>query len=149
MAMANSIEGRFPFLDHRVVEFAARLPVRYKIMGLNEKYILKKAMSGLIPDSIRKRSKQPYRSPDSQSFFIDGKPLDYVEYLLSQERIKESGIFDAKTVQLLLKKCAKGRALGFADNQAFVGVLSTMLLDEMFINSTQQDLGLPLSRGAA
>jgi asparagine synthase (glutamine-hydrolysing) len=140
MAMANSVEGRFPFLDHRVIEFAARLPARYKLMGLNEKYILKRAMSGLIPESIRQRSKQPYRAPDSQSFFIKGKPLEYVQELLSDARIKQCGIFDPKPVQFLMKKCAQGHALGFADNQAFVGILSTMLIDEMFIRGPQAEL---------
>ena len=108
-------------------------------MGLNEKYILKKAMNGLIPDSIRKRSKQPYRSPDSQAFFIDGKPLGYVDYLLSPERISETGIFEPKSVQMLLNKCARGKALGFSDNQAFVGVLSTMIIDESLIKSRSID----------
>jgi asparagine synthase (glutamine-hydrolysing) len=135
VAMANSVEGRFPFLDHRVIEFAARLPPRYKIMGLNEKYILKRAVSGLIPERIRTRTKQPYRAPDSQSFFIDGKPLDYVAYLLSESRIRENGIFNPKMVQRLMQKCANGRALGFADNQSFVGILSTQLIDEMFLRA--------------
>ncbi|MEJ2611903.1 MAG: asparagine synthase (glutamine-hydrolyzing) [Candidatus Thiodiazotropha sp.] len=135
VAMANSIEGRFPFLDHRVIEFAAQLPSRYKIMGLNEKYMLKKTMQGLIPESIRNRSKQPYRAPDSQSFFIDGKPLDYVEELFSEARIKKAGYFNPKVTNMLLKKCAKGKALGFGDNMAFVGILSTMLVDEQFIAS--------------
>jgi asparagine synthase (glutamine-hydrolysing) len=135
VAMANSIEARFPFLDHRVMEFAATMPNRYKIMGLNEKYMLKRAMQGLIPNSIRQRSKQPYRAPDSQSFFIDGRPLDYVAYLFSEERIKSVGYFDSKATAMLLKKCANGRALGFADNMAFVGILSTMLIDAMLITN--------------
>ncbi|MEJ2407462.1 MAG: asparagine synthase C-terminal domain-containing protein, partial [Candidatus Thiodiazotropha sp.] len=133
VGMANSIEGRFPFLDHRVIEFAAGLPSRYKIMGLNEKYMLKKTMQGLIPESIRKRSKQPYRAPDSQSFFQDGKPLDYVDDLFSESRIKKAGYFNPKATSLLLNKCARGKALGFGDNMAFVGILSTMLIDEQFI----------------
>ncbi|MCU7815430.1 MAG: asparagine synthase (glutamine-hydrolyzing) [Candidatus Thiodiazotropha sp. (ex Rostrolucina anterorostrata)] len=133
VAMANSIEGRFPFLDHRVIEFAATLPSRYKIMGLNEKYILKHTMQGLIPESIRNRSKQPYRAPDSQSFFVDGKPLEYVAYLFSEERIRKAGYYNPKTVNMLMKKCARGKALGFADNMAFVGILSSMLVDEMII----------------
>lgn len=139
MAMANSIESRFPFLDHRVIEFAAQLPPRYKIMGLNEKYILKRAMAGLIPERIRRRSKQPYRSPDSQSFFIDGKPLDYVEHLLSEDKLKDAGYFDPKMVQLLKNKCSKGKAVGFSDNQSFVGILSTMLVNEMFIHTEHTD----------
>ena len=133
VAMANSIEGRFPFLDHRVIEFANQLSLRYKIMGLNEKYLLKRAMQGLIPEQIRSRSKQPYRAPDSQSFFNNGEPADYVEYLLGEQRIRQAGYFDAGAVGKLLSKCARGRAIGFADNMAFTGILSTMLLDEMYI----------------
>ena len=135
VAMANSIEGRFPFLDHRVIEFAASLPSRYKIMGLNEKFILKHSMKNLIPDSILQRSKQPYRAPDSQSFFIDGKPLDFVEDLFSESRIKRAGYFNPKMTSLLMKKCSKGRVFGFADNMAFIGILSCMLLDDLFISS--------------
>ncbi|MCG8018208.1 MAG: asparagine synthase (glutamine-hydrolyzing) [Candidatus Thiodiazotropha sp. 'RUGA'] len=138
VAMANSIEGRFPFLDHRVIEFAAKLPSRYKIMGLNEKYMLKKTMKGLIPESIRSRSKQPYRAPDSQSFFKDGKPLDYVEELFSESRIKQAGYFNPKATNMLLKKCARGKALGFGDNMAFVGILSTMLVDDQFIRGNSE-----------
>ena len=139
VAMANSIEARFPFLDHRVIDFASRMPNRYKIMGLNEKYMLKRAMQGLIPDSIRQRSKQPYRAPDSQSFFIDGKPLDYVADLLSEDRIKRVGLFDPKACAMLVKKCGAGRARGFADNMAFVGVLSTMLVHAMFITDSSHE----------
>ena len=139
VAMANSIEARFPFLDHRVIEFASKMPNRYKIMGLTEKYMLKRAMRGLIPDSIRQRSKQPYRAPDSQSFFSDGKPLDYVADLFSEERIKSVGIFDPKATSMLLKKCALGRAKGFSDNMAFVGILSTMLIHSMFVSNNSHD----------
>jgi asparagine synthase (glutamine-hydrolysing) len=141
VAMANSIEGRYPFLDHRVIEFAATLPSRYKIMGLNEKYIIKQTMQGLIPESIRKRSKQPYRAPDSQSFFHEEKPLEYVAYLLSEERIRKAGYYNPKSVSMLLKKCARGKALGFADNMAFVGILSSMLVDEQLIE--QSPITLP------
>ncbi|GAB3751651.1 asparagine synthase (glutamine-hydrolyzing) [Lysobacter olei] len=129
-AMANSIEGRFPYLDHRLIEFAARLPPSFKIRGLTEKYILRRALSGLLPTDIIRRTKQPYRAPDSQSFFQDGKPLDYVAELLGRESIRAAGYFEPTAVEHLLKKCQAGRATGFADNQAFVGVLSTMLLHQ-------------------
>lgn len=133
MAMAASIEARFPFLDHRVIEFANRLPPQYKLRGLTEKYILKKAMAAELPPSITQRSKQPYRSPDSSSFFVDGRPLDYVADLLSPRRVEEAGVFDPVAVGKLTEKCRTGKALGFGDNIAFVGVLSTMLLHEQFI----------------
>jgi asparagine synthase (glutamine-hydrolysing) len=133
MAMANSIEGRFPFLDHRVIEFANRLPPRYKLMGLTEKFLLKKSMTGLLPESVRTRSKQPYRAPDSASFFVNGKAPEYVAELMSAERIARAGYFEPSAVRKLFEKCRCGRAIGFGDNMAFVGILSTMLIDEMFI----------------
>ena len=136
MAMANSIEGRFPFLDHRVIEFANQLPPRYKLMGLTEKYLLKRSMKGLLPESVRTRSKQPYRSPDSQSFFNDGKPVEYVAELLSERRVAEAGYFDPQAVRKLVEKCRSGRAIGFGDNMAFVGILSTMWIDEMFVRGS-------------
>lgn len=135
MAMANSVEGRFPFLDHRLIEFANRLPDRYKIMGLREKYLLKEAAINLVPESIRARVKQPYRAPDSHSFFKEGKPADYVHELFSERRIRESGYFNAVTVGKLYEKCRTGRAIGFGDNMAFVAILSTMLVDEMLIRN--------------
>ena len=136
VAMANSVEGRVPFLDHRVIEFANLLPARYKIMGTNEKYLLKRAMKGLIPESIRKRTKQPYRAPDSQCFFINDKSPAYVEDLLSEISLKGAGYFNPAAVKKLVKKCKAGKAIGFGDNMAFVGILSTMLLHELFINKT-------------
>ncbi|MDE2402851.1 MAG: asparagine synthase (glutamine-hydrolyzing) [Burkholderiales bacterium] len=136
VAMAHSIEGRFPFLDHRVIEFANRLPPRYKLMGLTEKYLLKRSMSGLLPEGIRTRTKQPYRAPDSASFFQAGQPVDYVADLLSPARIADAGYFDPVAVSKLFEKCRAGRAIGFGDNMAFVGILSTMLLHEQFIRGT-------------
>ena len=133
MAMAASIEARFPFLDHRVIEFANRLPPQYKLRGLAEKHILKKSMAAELPPAITRRSKQPYRAPDSASFFVDGKPLDYVAELLSPKAIDDAGVFDAASVGRLMEKCRSGRAVGFGDNIAFVGVLSTMLLHRQFI----------------
>ncbi len=133
VAMANSVEGRFPFLDHRVIEFANRLPPALKIRGLTEKFILRRAVRDLLPADVATRTKQPYRAPDSQSFFVDGKAVDYVEDLLGEDRLRRAGYFDPVAVGKLVEKCRTGRALGFSDNMAFVGVLSTMLVDELFI----------------
>lgn len=132
-AMAHSIEGRFPFLDHRVVEFANALPAHWKIRGMTEKYLLRKALAGLLPTDILARTKQPYRAPDQSSFFVDGRPLDYVAELLGADRIRAAGWFDAPAVGRLFEKCRRGHVIGFADNQAFVGILSTMLIDELFL----------------
>ena len=138
VAMANSIEGRFPYLDHRVIEFGSRLPPSWKIRGMTEKYLLRRALAGLLPADILHRTKQPYRAPDSQSFFFDGKPLDYVADLMGGERIRAAGYFDAAAVARLFEKCRAGRATGFADNQAFVGVLSTMLVHDQTSQASQR-----------
>ena len=132
VAMANSIEGRFPYLDHRVIEFANALPPRYKVMGLQEKYLLQRATRHLLPPAVAQRPKQPYRAPDSQSFFCDGVPAGYVAELFSADRLKASGLFDPDATTKLFDKCRRGQAIGFSDNMAFVGILSALLLQEMF-----------------
>jgi asparagine synthase (glutamine-hydrolysing) len=72
MLMANSVEGRFPFLDCNLVDFANQLPPRHKLFALDEKHLLKVAFEDLLPESILKRPKQPYRAPDAASFFSTG-----------------------------------------------------------------------------
>ena len=68
MAMAHAVEGRFPFLDYRVVEFASKLPIRMKMKVLQEKYLLKRCAQGFVPHSVQARPKQPYRAPDGLCF---------------------------------------------------------------------------------
>jgi len=138
MAMAHSIEGRFPFLDYRVVEFASGLSPQLKMKVLNEKYLLKAAVGELIPQAIRNRHKQPYRAPDSQSFRAGGKeaPLfEYVEELLSPGTIREGAIFDAGAVGKLLTKARQGQIVSVKDNMALVGILSTQLVVDQFIKN--------------
>ena len=91
------------------------------------------AFADLLPLDIVTRTKQPYRAPDSASFFVDGKAPDFVDDLLSAERLRTAGYFEPTMVGRLVDKCRAGKATGFADNQAFVGILSTMLLHDGFI----------------
>jgi len=139
VSMAHAVEGRFPFLDHRVVEFAAQIPPRLKMKVLNEKYLLKRCANGLVPPSVRERPKQPYRAPEGKSFF-SGAPLDYVDALLSPERIAHDGIFNPGAVQKLVEKCRQGRASGIKDSMALVGVLSTELVVEQFVRNLKEDV---------
>jgi asparagine synthase (glutamine-hydrolysing) len=131
MAMANAVEGRFPFLDHRVVEMAAKLPPRLKLRGLTEKHILREAAKGLVPDTMAKRPKQPYRAPDGASFFGTGAP-HFATRLLSGAAIAAGGLFERKAVEKLAEKARAGRAGGFRDNVALTGILSTQLWREAF-----------------
>ena len=132
---ANSIEGRYPFLDYRVVEFAATIPPRLKISGLKEKYILKKAMTKELPQNILSRVKQPYMAPDSNCFFEPDAP-EYIQECLSEESLSAVGIFNPMMVIKLREKCAKlsHAHLSFKDNMSFIGILSTQLLHRLYIN---------------
>ncbi len=136
MAMANSIEGRFPFLDHKVMEFCFKLPPTIRMRAITEKYILKESMKDLLPASITERTKQPYMAPDCKSFFSNGIP-EYVEEMFSDSVIKRAGLFDINKTKRLFEKCRKGLATGFKDNMAFVGILSTQLLYNIFVEQFQ------------
>lgn len=135
MAMAHSVEGRFPFLDHRVIEFASRLPDRLKLKVLEEKYLLKRAAGHLVPAAIVKRPKQPYRAPDASSF-IDAQRqrarADYVDEMLAEPALKRTGLFNPIAVRKLYDKALRGQLIGAKDNMAFVGILSTQLLMHEF-----------------
>jgi asparagine synthase (glutamine-hydrolysing) len=135
VSMAHAVEGRFPFLDHRVVEFAARIPPQLKIRGLREKHILRESAKSLLPNAILNRTKQPYRAPEAHSFFGAGAP-GYVADRLSAQAIKEAGYFDPGAVDRLMNKCASGNPIGQRENMALVGVLSTQLWREAFAQST-------------
>jgi asparagine synthase (glutamine-hydrolysing) len=104
--------------------------------ALTEKFILKKSMQGILPASIVRRTKQPYRSPDAMSFLQgNGDVRDYVSELLSEERLRACGYFNPRTVASLVKKCRQQPDLGFKDNMALVGILSTQLLHDLFIRN--------------
>lgn len=126
VAMAHGIEGRFPFLDHRLVEFASRLRPEMKLKGLEEKHILRRVAKDLLPDVISKRPKQPYRAPDSRSF-VGNDEQAYVGKMLGEQAIAATGLFNARAVAKLHQKCRTQTVSGFRDNAAFVGILSTQL----------------------
>lgn len=137
MAMAHAVEGRFPFLDHNLVEFAAKLSPNLKMKGLTEKYLLKRACRQVVPASILKRPKQPYRAPDGRAFY-GGVVPEYVSELLSPDCLRRNGIFDPAAVGYLIGKFRAGRATSTKDNMALIGVLSTQLLVHQF---TKQHAG--------
>lgn len=137
VGMAHAIEGRFPFLDHRVVAFAASLPMQMKLPGLKEKHIVKLLGAKLLPKEIVARPKQPYRAPDAAAFFDANRKRfrnEYVEEALSVSSIQRNGIFDASAVSKLVSKLRNGQALGTRDGMALVGIISTQLLVQQFIN---------------
>jgi asparagine synthase (glutamine-hydrolysing) len=140
MAMAHSVEGRYPFLDYRVVEFAAKLPPNLKMKVLDQKHLLKRAADGLIPKSIQRRFKQPYRAPDGKSFFAGNR--NYVQEMLSPRAMKRDNIFDSGMVAALVAKFESGRPTSVKDDMALVGILSTQILVEQFIRGRGVDSSL-------
>jgi asparagine synthase (glutamine-hydrolysing) len=133
MMAANSVEGRFPFLDHRVVEFCSQLPPRFKLRGLEEKHILKRSARELLPREIWQRRKQPYRAPIHPALLAES--FDYVASLLSHEAVREGGVFNPEAVARLVRKCQTGRRVSEGDDMALVGILSTQLLHHQFVKN--------------
>jgi len=137
MLMAHSVEGRFPFLDPDVVEFSNGLPHEVKLRVLDEKHVLKLAARDLLPPSILKRPKQPYRAPDVLSFVGEPRP-EYADALLDEKLLRRAGVFDPVSAAGLWAKCRARASRGSfsnADNMALVGVLSTQLLWHEFVHA--------------
>ena len=134
MLMGHSVEGRFPFLDYRVAEFAAALPDRMKVRGLQEKYLLRKAVAPLLPPEISARRKRPYRAPIA-SAFVGPRAPEYVGELLEAGRLREVGVFRPEAVERLVSKCeaAPEQGVGETDEMGLVGAISVMLLHDRLV----------------
>ena len=132
VAMAHSVEIRLPFLDPRVMDFMARVPAKWKILGLNEKHILKRSFEGILPKEITGRAKNPYRAPIKQSL-LNEKTAEYTKEALSEASLKKTGLFDAGKVGKLLRKVQAIENPSEIDSMALVGVLSSQLIHRQFI----------------
>ncbi len=132
MAMANSIEARYPFLDIDLVEFCRTIPPDLKLNGFTEKAILKKVAAGLIPREIIEREKFGFVAPGSPALLQ--KKIEWVNDQLSYDRIKRQGYFNPGTVEVLRKKYSQS---GFTLNPALeddllIIVLTFGLLQDQF-----------------
>ncbi len=97
--MANSIQGRFPFLDRRMIELSRTIPDNLKLCGYEEKYILKKAFADIVPLAILQREKYQYSAPGAEIFLRN--KLVFEPYL-AKETFQRFGIFDYKASQSLV-----------------------------------------------
>jgi asparagine synthase (glutamine-hydrolysing) len=131
VAMASGVEGRYPFLDHRVFAHAAGLPPERKLDGMRDKIALRDLAAGLLPAEIGERPKQPYRAPEVAPFFGPNAP-DWVEDHLAPAALAATGIWDPTRVEGLLRRCRAGRATGMREGMALVGVLTTQLWHQEF-----------------
>lgn len=145
VAMGNSVELRVPFLDYRVIDFGMKLPPQWKIRGLNEKYILKRAFEWEIPEQIIGRPKQPYRAPIRELFFAGNN--DYAEELLSRNYLEKTGYFNASKSCNLIEKYKKSDRLVASESQnmAIIGILTTQILHNLFIEGAGQQHHAPIA----
>jgi asparagine synthase (glutamine-hydrolysing) len=146
MAMGNSVEGRYPFLDYRVIEFCSKLPDNFKLNCLNEKFLLKKMSEYKIPESITRRVKQPYRAPIASTFFNTNTP-SFISDILSENSIKSSNLFNPHKVNSLTNKIKLQKNVSEVDQMAITGILSTQLIQQLFVaTGTIGNTDFPLDR---
>ncbi|MGI8556628.1 MAG: asparagine synthetase B family protein [Pyrinomonadaceae bacterium] len=107
-SMAVSLEVRAPFLDQRVAEFAAALPLEYKLNGNNGKYILKETVKNLLPKSVTKRAKKGFGIPIAE--WLKGRLNPLLRDLLAADRLRKQGLFNADFVQKMLEEHENGVA---------------------------------------
>jgi asparagine synthase (glutamine-hydrolysing) len=129
MSLAHSVEGRYPFLDHRVVDMLFVTNSEFKLRGFNQKYLLKQAYSADIPESIVNRPKRPYMSPDLKSFFRNGQLTENARFFLNETIIKDYGVFNTKWVSRFLNKFEQGvpENIGYRDNMIITFLLSAQI----------------------
>jgi asparagine synthase (glutamine-hydrolysing) len=106
MSMATSIESRVPFLDHELVEFAARLPDHWKLSGMTTKRVLREAMKGLLPESILNRPKMGFPVPFAS--WVRGPWNQMAREVLLDRRSRERGVIDPPATERLLRDHAAG-----------------------------------------
>jgi asparagine synthase (glutamine-hydrolysing) len=144
-AAAAGIEAFYPLLDHRLMEFAARVPNELKVRGSEEKYLLKRALETILPAEVVHRKKSPMTSPTSPAFLGAGAPA-YVEHLLSPQAIREKGYFDGAEVSQMAERLRRRDLSKDRNNRMdvmlsfpLVGVLSAQIFDELFVKNLYEE----------
>ena len=121
MSMAASVEARVPYLDPDLVNFAARLPVHYKMKGNTTKYLLRKVAERYLPKDVIYRPKTGFGSPVRSWLKTSLKPM--MSERLDEKRLKQKGIFDSKEVSNLINDTLTGKT------DASYTILSLMAID--------------------
>lgn len=136
--MANSMEARPPFLDHKLAEFAATIPPEMRIRGSKEKYVLREAMKGVLPETLYKREKFAFMAPPAHT---DDKKWKKLRGLLDQyacrEKVEKAGLLDADYLETLvtMQESAETDASDKVQIDAILNhALGVMLLHHHFID---------------
>ena len=140
VAMANSVEGRFVFLDHELIEFVSRIETKRKMVGLREKWLLKEIGREMLPARIVERKKFPFRAPDMECFLNTSAGRQILKEALDPARLESFGIFDPRKVQALAAKVESvakcNRSVTTSDNLVLMGVLSGQIFHKTFFGSS-------------
>lgn len=130
MFFSHSVEGRHPFLDAELLDFVVTIPDKYKLKGVNEKYILKKAGEGIVPDEILKRKKFPFQAPGMSAMIKKPAGIDF----LNDELLKKYGIFDVAYVNELKKVYSQEdfRLMGAYEIDYLLIVMTVTMLCERY-----------------
>jgi asparagine synthase (glutamine-hydrolysing) len=144
VAMANSVETRYPFLDENLVAMCARVHPRFKLNGaFNDKYLLRQAASRWLPKDIALRPKAMFRAPFAASF-LDNPPA-YVTQLMSEESLKRTGYFDVAEVRRQFGQ--SGRSTDgdkrFFSSMGLATVLATQLWHHLYLGGGLCELATP------
>ena len=147
MTMAHGVEGRYPFLDHRVFEFASALPTGSRLRGLREKEVLRRWATRILPGQVKSERKPSHRALDAQNFFLPSSPSWTGDHLTS-EALRRVGIFSPAAVGGLVRRCQAGLSPALGENQAMVGILSTQLWYYQYIESALLIPPLPVGEAS-
>lgn len=123
MALANSVEARYPFLDLNLIEFSRQIPPGLKLNNFTEKYILRRVAEDLVPPAVLNREKYGFHAPGSPYLLQQKNP--WIQDLLSYERIKRQGYFNPDTVERLKQRYGQP---GFRLNLPFESDLLLIVL---------------------
>ena len=132
MSMSRSLEVRVPFLDHELVECAAKIPPSLKMKGLREKHIFRAAMTAHLPAEICQRRKFGLRAPNA-SWFMTEKLPDFAQEMFSSEYCRKAGYFSPNIVESLLRRHRSGKK-SYA--KPLLLLLGTHIWHEQFINGS-------------
>ena len=103
--MGNSMEARSPFLDHKLAEFAVTIPPEMRIRGSKEKYVLREAMKGGLPETLYKREKFAFMAPPAHTDEKKWKKLrSLLEQYASRDKVEKAGLLDADYLETLIEK---------------------------------------------
>ena len=143
VAMAHSLEIRLPYLDYRLVEFLGKVPSKWKVFGMQEKYLLKRMYKDAIPESVLRRPKHPYRAPILEGLLTGEQ--EEIRTALSESALRKTGVFDPKRVSRLLEKVQRAGQASEVEGMAIAGIASTQILSRQFIEDFPLTVDYPLS----